>query len=197
MLVCRRQQEGGEWELGLWLVRLGGRGQRERFLAWVGGQTPGGGWGLRGGLWGCGAFRTGVEEAIAKGEYVDFGRFPILTTFWNQFQTIVHNNDDLDTRTTLAYLRVSIKDPHTHVLLCSGAETDEHYDEVIAILHKRFDQKRIVHCTYTRNLFEWTPIARESREELRVIRDSLATNIRGLKNTKQWDASSLATSRVV
>ena len=54
------------------------------------------------------------------------------TTFWNQFQTIVHNNDDLDTFTKLAYLRVSIKDPHIHALLCSRAETDEHYDEMIA-----------------------------------------------------------------
>ena len=102
----------------------------------------------------------------------------------------------MDTFTKLAYLRVSIKDPHIHALLRSGAETDEHYDEMIAMLHKRYDQKRIVHCTYTHNLFEWTPIARESREELRAIRDSLATNIRGLKNTKQWDASSLATSMV-
>ena len=88
----------------------------------------------------------------------------------------------------MAYIRVSIKDPHIHALLCSGAETDEHYDEMIAMLYKRYDQNRVVHCTYTRNLFQWIPIARESREELRAIRVSLATNIRGLKNTKQWDA---------
>ena len=42
ILVCRRQQEGGEWKLGLRLVGLGGQGQRERFPESSGGRLQDG-----------------------------------------------------------------------------------------------------------------------------------------------------------
>ena len=69
--------------------------------------------------------------------------------FWNQFQAAVHDKDDLSAAHKLAYLRSAIKDPQASPLLFSATESDHHYEDMITLLKRRYEKKRLIHKNYS------------------------------------------------
>lgn len=114
-------------------------------------------------------------------------------TFWSQFSAAVHANPDLTSSNKLAYLRDSIRDPDTKPLLYSGIEHDGHYDEVVELLHRRFDKKRIIHSTYCKVLSCDEPV-KTTKADFNGLADSISHNLAGLKHTGQYELDAVLTS---
>ena len=112
------------------------------------------------------------HDSYAKTKKVDLPRIALpnfhgdimeWTSFWNQFQTIVDSNNDLDTSSKLAYLRDAVKDPRTLSPLKTNTKRAFHYDEMVQLLHRHFDKKRIIHKNYLWALVYLPPVTRETR----------------------------------
>ena len=117
-------------------------------------------------------------------------------SFWSQFSAAVDSNVDLTKLNKLAYLRDAGKGPTTRSLLFSGAERDGMYDEVIALLHERFDRRREVHAIYCKELINIGQV-KSTKAELTQFADTLTRTISGLKHTGQYDLDSVLTSLLV
>ena len=95
----------------------------------------------------------------------------------------------------LAYLRDAIRDPDTQALLSCGSESAGYYDEMIDVLHQRFDQTRVIHAAYCRKLADIAPV-KQNKADLSTFADCLYTTVAGLKRTGQFEASTIITSLV-
>ena len=118
------------------------------------------------------------------------------SSFWSQFSAAVDANKQLTSLNKLAYLRDAIKDPTTRSLLFSRAENDGLYDEVVALLHERFDKRREVHANYCQSLISMGQV-KTTKADLTRFADTLTTTIAGLKHTGQYDIESVLTSLLV
>ena len=118
------------------------------------------------------------------------------STFWSQFRAAVDSNTDLTNLNKLAYLRDAIQDPETRSLLFSSAEHDGMYNEVIALLHERFDRRREVHANYCKILTSIGQM-KSTKAELTQLADTLTRTISGLKHTGQYDLDAFLTSVLV
>ena len=107
-------------------------------------------------------------------------------TFWSQFSAAVHSNPDLTSSNTLAYLRDAIRDPDTKPLVYSGIEHDGHYEEVVALLQRRFDKRRTIHSTYCRALACDHPV-KTTKADLNSLADHISHNLARLKHTGQYE----------
>ena len=84
----------------------------------------------------------------------------------------------------LAYLRDAIRDPGTKPLLYSGIEHDEHYEEVVALLHRRFDKRRLTYC---RTIADMGPV-KTTRTDINNFADTLSHTVSGIKHTGQYSS---------
>ena len=69
------------------------------------------------------------------------------STFWESFQAVVDTNDKLNLSHKFTYLREAIKDPKASQLLYSGTSTPTKYQELVKLLIKCYDKKRLIHRT--------------------------------------------------
>ena len=116
--------------------------------------------------------------------------------FWAQFKAAVDSNPDLSQEHKLAYLRDAITDPSVKVLLFSGAERDGLYDEVVKVLHQRFDKKRTINANYCRSLTNLSAVT-ASKADLHTFVDTINHALAGLRHTNQYDLPSFLTSMLV
>ena len=82
--------------------------------------------------------------------------------FWAQFRAAADSNSDF---TGEHYLRDAVKDTSICSLLFSGAERDGLYDEVVSLLHQRFEKKRVIHANYVQILTSLSSV-RANRTDL-------------------------------
>ncbi len=114
--------------------------------------------------------------------------------FWNQFQAAIHDNNDLSQAHKLTYLRSAIKDPQVSPLLFSAIESENHYEDMIALLKQRYDKRRLIHKNYAVSLVDWTPLTKESKSDFRALTDRTRNSLQGLQNMGQYDICSFLTS---
>ena len=86
--------------------------------------------------------------------------------FWVQFKQSVDDNKKVSKANKLAYLRDVIRDPDTRTLLSCGSESAGYYDEMIDVLHQRFDQTRVIHAAYCRKLADIAPVKHNKASSL-------------------------------
>ena len=115
------------------------------------------------------------------------------TQFWEQFKQAVHDNPDVTNPNKLAYLRDAIRDPETRNLLYCSNETDGYYDEMVAVLHSRFDQGRVIHAAHCRTLAD-LQLAKSTKADLTRLADTIYKAVSGLRRTGQFEAAPFATS---
>ncbi len=116
--------------------------------------------------------------------------------FWAQFKAAVDSNPDLSQEHKLAYLRDAITDPSVKALLFSGAERDGLYDEVVKVLHQRFDKKRTIHANYCHTLTNLSAV-KANKADLHTFVDTINHALAGLRHTNQYDLPSFLTSMLV
>ena len=113
--------------------------------------------------------------------------------FWAEFQDAEDKLPDLTDSSKLSYLRETIQCPTTRALMMGSVEHSARYPEVVAMLHRRFDKKRLIHykhcCTLTK-----TTTVRNSFVELNTLADDLTNTSTGLKDLGQFAIESLITS---
>ena len=118
------------------------------------------------------------------------------TSFWSQFRSAVDSNDELTPLNKLAYLREAIKDQPTRDLLYSGAESDDLYPEVVALLNARFDKRREVHQRYCTKISNWGSIS-NTKSKVSKLTDALTKTVSSLDKMGQLDSVYIFTSLVV
>ena len=116
------------------------------------------------------------------------------STFWESFQAAVDTNDKLNPFHKLTYLREAIKDPKESQLLYSGTSTPTKYQELVELLIKRYDKKRLIHKNHSLTLINWSPVTKESRETFMKVLDTMNHALQGLAHLKQDDLQSFLTS---
>ena len=114
-------------------------------------------------------------------------------TFWSQFSAAIHSNPDLMSSNKLTYLRDAIRDLDTKPLLYSGIKHDSHYEEVVALLQRRFDKRRTIHSTYCRAL-ACDDQVKTTKADLNSLADHISHNLAGLKHTGQYELDAVITS---
>ena len=118
------------------------------------------------------------------------------STFWSQFRAAVDANKDLTGEHKLVYLRDAIQDPSIKSLMFCGAEREGLYDEVVELLCRRFDKKRLIHSNYCKNLTEMSSV-KSTRPDLHHFVDTVRHSLAGLRHTDQYDLPSFLTSTLV
>ena len=115
------------------------------------------------------------------------------TRFWAEFQDAVDKLPDLTESSKLAYLRETIQCPTTRALMMGSVAHSTRYPEVVAMLHRRYDKKRLIHfkhcCTLTK-----TTTVKNTFAELNTLADELTNASTGMKDLGQFDIESLVTS---
>ena len=115
------------------------------------------------------------------------------TTFWAEFQDAVGKHSDLTNSSKLSYIRESIKCPTTRTLMMSSTEHSARYPEVVALLQRRFDKKRLIHYRHCCTLTKTTSV-RSTFADLNTLADELTNAAAGMKYLGQLVVESLVTS---
>ena len=118
-------------------------------------------------------------------------------SFWQRFEASVNTNKSLREEDKLTYLCAAIKDKHVSDILNSTMAAPGEYDQLITDLKQRYDQRHQIHETHVMAIVKHPSIKGETRDELQSLRDMLHTDIRGLRNTDQFDAGAILTSLTV
>ena len=103
------------------------------------------------------------------------------------------SNTEFTKEHKLAYLRDAIKDPSIKSLLFSGTVRDDLYEEVVALLHQRFDKRRVIHANYCHTLTELSSV-KANKTDLHQFVDTVKHALSGLRHTGQYDLPSFLTS---
>ena len=117
------------------------------------------------------------------------------TSFWAQFDAIIHSIHKLPDSRKLAYLRQAIKEPAAAKLLTTGAEEPGFYQEVVLKLNNRFHRTREIHQNYCKAINK-LPDAKCTQSDLTELVDTVETTISSLKRTGQYDLDSFIASTV-
>ena len=103
-------------------------------------------------------------------------------TFWDSFQSTIHEHPDLSNVDKLKYLQKSLVGDAAHTI--AGLQiTHENYDEAIQLLEKRFGNKQIIISRHIESIMDLPKII--SNEDLRGLRslyDKMESATRSLKS---------------
>ena len=115
--------------------------------------------------------------------------------FWEGFDAAVHSNPNLDNSCKLTYLREAIKDSKVTPLLHRTTSSSTQYEDLLGqLLIERYDQKRLIHQTYSMALIDCAHIKQGSHDELCMFIDTVEHNISSMRDTKQYDFRAFLTS---
>ncbi len=95
--------------------------------------------------------------------------------FWAR--SAAHDNRGLDDTQKLTYLREAIKDTEVTPLLYRATESEDQYRELVSILKDRYDQRRLIHRTYTMSIINAPVIKQGNYTELCSFIDNLEHNL--------------------
>ncbi|XP_071057038.1 uncharacterized protein [Onthophagus taurus] len=118
------------------------------------------------------------------------GHYEKWLPFIDAFNALIHENDDLNKTQKFYYLRSCLKGEASYVIDSLEA-SDNNYTVAIELLKNRFENKRIIVQAHIRELYEYSPVQRESHVHLRKLIDHYQKHIRSLKTlgqpTEYWD----------
>ena len=103
---------------------------------------------------------------------------------------------DLTDEHKLAYLRNAIQDPSVKALMFCGAEREGLYDEIVELLRRRYDKKRLIHPNYCKALTDLSSV-KSTRTDLHQFVDTVRHALAGLRHTEQYDLPAFLTSMLV
>lgn len=110
--------------------------------------------------------------------------------FFEIFQALVHNNAELATIQKFYYLQSCLSGEAMQILQ-SLEICEANYEKAILLLKERYENKRLLINNHVRNLFDITPILKESHQAFRRLIDHLMCNLRALASLNQpvdqWD----------
>ena len=118
------------------------------------------------------------------------------SSFGSQFRAAVNSNTDFTNLNNWAYQGDAIQDSETRSLLFSSTEHDGVYHEVVALLHERFDRRRVVHANYCKILTSIGQV-KSIKAELTQLADTLTRTISGLKHMGQYDLDAFLAAMLV
>ena len=102
-------------------------------------------------------------------------------TFWDSYESAIHNNDELTEVDKFNYLRSLLqtnsprRDSWTHPICC--------YQEAVEILRKRFGNKPLINSKHMETLLNAEPVTSDqSLKELRHLYDKTESHFRSLKS---------------
>lgn len=110
--------------------------------------------------------------------------------FFETFQALVHNNSELSTIQKFYYLQSCLSQEAGQILQ-SLEICEANYQQAIELLKDRYENKRLLIHNHLRNLFDMTPVTKETPDALRKLIDHLMRNVRALSSLGQpvehWD----------
>ena len=103
------------------------------------------------------------------------------STFWDSFESSIHQNSDLSSIDKFAYLTSLVEGSAAEAI--SGLRiTATNYDGAIAILQKRFGDKKQIIAKHMDTLINLDAVASQNNiKALRQLYDSIEAQVRGLK----------------
>ena len=103
------------------------------------------------------------------------------STFWDSFESSIHQNSDLSSIDKFAYLNSLVEGSAAEAI--SGLRiTATNYDGAIAILQKRFGDKKQIIAKHMDTLINLDAVASQNNiKVLRQLYDSIEAQVRGLK----------------
>lgn len=120
------------------------------------------------------------------------GKYETWLSFWDIYNSIVHNRTDLSDTQKFLYLKICCKGDALKTI-DSLEITENNYSIAIDTLKKRYENKRaIINQHINTILFKLPDITRESAQNLRNLLDIITQNLNALDKLKlpitQWDA---------
>lgn len=111
-------------------------------------------------------------------------------SFRDNFISMIHINEDIPLVNKLQYLIQSLEDPARKQFEAVEIQADNYATTWDALL-KRYDDKRSLHKTLFRGLYDLPSMERESAHDLSTLVDDFQRHVRGLEKigepVSQWD----------
>lgn len=118
------------------------------------------------------------------------GNFEKWSQFFETFQTLVHNNQHLDTIQKFYYLLDSLEGPARELLDCLEIKRDN-YAVALGLLENRYQNKPVIIQKHIKALVDMPPVSNALPNLSRTINDSIEKHVRALKAlgepVEQWD----------
>ena len=103
------------------------------------------------------------------------------TTFWDSYESSIHNNEELSDIDKFNYLK-SLLERTAHEAIDGLTLTSANYHEAIAILKKRFGNKQLIIGKHMDALLNLDPVmSPHSLRALRHLYDTVEVHVRGLR----------------
>ena len=100
-------------------------------------------------------------------------------TFWETFESAVHNNGELTTIDKFHHL-YSLLQGQAQRTIKGLAITADNYQAAIDLLNERFGKTQQIISTYMDELLKIAPCANDKSIQLRFVYDKISVNVRGL-----------------
>ena len=104
------------------------------------------------------------------------------TSFWDSYQSSIHNNPDLSDIDKFNYLR-SLLERTAFDAIASLTNSSDNYQQAIDILHKRFGNKQLIISKHIDILLNLRAVQSDHHlRDLRRLYDTTESQVRGLKS---------------
>ena len=129
-----------------------------------------------------------VSVKLPKLELPHFdGKYTEWQSFWEHFETHIHNNDDVPVISKFSYL-VSLLDGEAKQAINGYSHTESNYNNAVTVLKERFgDEERIVYAHVSALLdIEKVPNVKGPKylEQLRNLQTEITSHVRSLEALK-------------
>ena len=101
-------------------------------------------------------------------------------SFWDSYNTAIHENEDISDVNKMAYLFGLLEGP-AYSAVKGFTMTGGNYKEVIDVLHERFGSKDVIISSHMDALLKLPLVYNSDTKRLRSVYDLIEQNIRGLK----------------
>jgi hypothetical protein len=132
-----------------------------------------------------------IEDNLPVIQIPEFsGHFEKWLSFRDVFQSLIHNNNNLNSIEKMHYLKSSLSGDALHTienLAISGAN----YDEAWSLLEKRYGNERLIVQAHIRKILNSPTINKCTAASLRQLSDDVRSNLAALKAlnrpVQHWD----------
>lgn len=118
------------------------------------------------------------------------GAYDQWLQFYDTFNSLIHNNTNLNDIQKFHYLKSAIKGEAASVIHSIEVSADN-YATAWTLLKDRFENKKLIIFNHVKAIFDLPNITKESHASLRTFLDSITKNLRALETLEQpvdkWD----------
>ncbi|XP_011348998.2 uncharacterized protein LOC105286056 [Ooceraea biroi] len=137
------------------------------------------------------ATRSAIARALPKISLPKFaGDYRTWLVFRDLFRSMIINNSDITSVEKLHYLKNHVTGEAAR-RITNIAITDNNFDRAWEALVTRYDNKRVLVCSYLELLFSITSVSRKSSEDLKELLATVHEAISGLRSldapVDSWD----------